>query len=36
MTTTEAKADAAVAMAGKKAQGGDAADDLIGQLVVLM
>jgi putative transposase len=33
MTTTEAKADAAVAKAGKNAQGGDPAEDLIGQLV---
>jgi putative transposase len=33
MTTTEAKADAAVAKSGKKAQGGEAAEDLIGQLV---
>jgi putative transposase len=33
MTTTEVETDAAVANAGKKAQGGDAADDLIGQLV---
>ncbi|WP_354670961.1 IS256 family transposase [Actinomadura sp. DC4] len=33
MTTTEAKADAAVAKAGKRAQGGDPAEDLIGQLV---
>jgi putative transposase len=33
MTTTEAKADAEVAKAGRKAQGGDPAEDLIGQLV---
>jgi transposase-like protein len=33
MTTTEVEADAAVAKAGTKARGGDAADDLIGQLV---
>jgi putative transposase len=33
MTTTEVETDAAVAKAGKKAQGGDAPDDLIGQLV---
>jgi transposase-like protein len=33
MTTTEAKADPVVAKSGKAVQGGDAADDLIGQLV---
>src|SRR3954462_8932178 len=33
MTTTEVKAGAEVAKAGKKAQGGDPAEDLIGQLV---
>lgn len=33
MSTTEVKADAAVATVGKKVQGGDPADDLIGQLV---
>src|SRR3954469_21035618 len=33
MTITGAKANAEVAKAGKKAQGGDPAEDLIGQLV---
>ncbi len=33
MTATETKAGASVAEAGEKAQGGDPAEDLIGQLV---